>query len=116
MTVYHFQKAPLRGDPTGVVLFQDAILSRLAPVNDAVTGVPLPASKLNRQINAEWPSVTSTVPALFYRAGNGVVSQLLPVLGTSPVTVAGAKGGNAALTSLIAALIAAGIPLKDTTT
>lgn len=116
MTVYTFQKPALRGDPSGVVIFADKLLKTAAPINSTVNGAPLPGSKIDKWDNGDWPAFTSTLTPLYYKAGNGTVSTLYPVLGSTTVNVTGSKGANAALTSLIAALIAAGVPINDQTT
>jgi hypothetical protein len=115
MTVYTFQKPALHGDPSGITLCSDKLLRSPAPVFNT-TGAPLPGSKLDRWDNGDWPQFTSTITPLYYRAGNGTVSTLTPVIGSSVVAVTGAKGGNAALASLIAALVQAGVPINDQTT
>jgi hypothetical protein len=115
MTVYTYSKPVSHGEPSGVVVFSDKLCRFPAPVFSAA-GVPLPGSKLDKDASGEWPQFTSTVAPVYVRGGNGTVVSISPQLSfAAPLTVTGSKAGNAALASLITQLIAAGIPIVDST-
>jgi len=116
MTVYTYSKPVSHGEPSGVVIYADKLGRIPAPVNNFTTGAPLPGSKLDKDASGEWPQFTSLIAPVYVRGGNGTVVSISPQLSfAAPLTVTGAKGGNAALASLITQLIAAGIPIVDST-
>ena len=116
MTVFTYSKPVSHGEPSGVVIFSDKACRIPAAVNNATTGAPLPGSKLDKDPAGEWPQFTSTAAPVYVRGGNGTVVTISPQLSFgNPLTVTGSKGGNAALASLITQLIAAGVPIVDST-
>jgi hypothetical protein len=115
MTTYTYSKPYSHGDPSGLVVYLDKTLRIPAPVS--VNGVPASGSKIDRDNNGDFPTFTSTIAPLYVRAPNGGSVALQPQLNfASPLNVTGAKGGNVALGNLITALIAAGVPITDSTT
>jgi hypothetical protein len=83
-----------------------------APVFDT-SGRPIPASQIT-VTGKQIPQFQSTATVLYARDTAGIVETLYPHPFASSPAVTGAKGGNAALTSLIAALAAQGIITDQT--
>lgn len=100
---------------TGETIFADAACTQKASIT-TVAGIPIPNSKIDTGRDGLRPQFVSTLPVVYVRNA-GFVTALYPdIASTAAVVVTGAKGGNAALTSLIAALVAVGIPITDSTT
>lgn len=113
MALNVFQPSPTFGVSGGLALFTDSRLTLRATVYD-LNGRPLPGNVVN-VTGALIPEFQSASGILFFRAGSGEVAALSASGQRSGVVVSGAKGGNAALTSLIAALAQLGIVVDQTT-
>lgn len=104
------------GHQQSAALFTNMTLTARATIADALTGRTIPGAQLDLGPDGLWPLFTSPSTVLYYRNANGQTVSMVPAVGAaSPVTVTGAKGSNAALGSLVAALIAVGIPIVDGT-
>lgn len=115
MATYTYAPAGQFG-ATGYFLFTDKGLANPATLLDA-NGNPLPSNQVNLNGDGTWPTVQSTASPLWFVDEEGTKIQINPGLGYgAPVAVTGAKGSNAALGSLIAALISVGVPITDQTT
>lgn len=101
---------------TAVTVYTDAACSLPANILDATNRV-IPGGKVDIAPDGRLPLFYGPdgVSVLYARAPYGVVTTLHPeTIGAAP-TVTGAKGGNAALTSLLGALSAAGVVTDATT-
>jgi hypothetical protein len=98
------------GHATAVTVYNDAACTTPANILD-VTNRVIPGAKVDVSPDGRLPLFygPDAVSVLYARAPYGVVTTLHPeTVGAAP-TISGAKGGNAALTSLIGALSAAGV-------
>jgi len=96
------------------VLYVDPACTVPATVT-ALNGAPIPDSVV--VAGRDGASFQSASSPLYTPAADGTATVLNPALNfATPSAVTGAKGANAALGSLITALIAVGIPITDQTT
>lgn len=103
------------GKQSSAVLYLESGCKNLAPITD-VNGKAIPKSTIAAS-GGLWPFYVSPATALYYRDAANVVVTVLPSIGSSTAQiVTGSKTTGAAVTSLIAALNALGIPLTDSTT
>jgi len=79
-------------------------------------GAPVPGSKLDLGTDGQLPLFQGpdTITVLWAKAGYGTPFSLHPAATVSLPIVTGAKGGNAALTSLLAALAVEGVIVDQT--
>lgn len=102
---------------TSAVLYADPACTALADVQ-YIGGAPIPGSKIDADATGSLPLFLgpSGATVVYTRTPSGQVETLYPnVSGAASVNVTGSKGANAALTSLIAALVAQGL-ITDSTT
>ena len=113
MTAFTYS-LPGSTDGLTAVLYVDPACTVPAAVTQ-LNGAPIPDSVVVAgRDGASFQSVSSP---LYTPAPDGAVAVLSPALNfAAPSAVTGAKGSNAALASLIAALIAVGVPITDQTT
>ena len=102
----------------GEIIYTDAACTQKATILTPA-GVPIPNSHIVavEGLRPFFTCATNTV--LYVKTDGGNVETLYPTDDPSTATavaVTGSKGSNAALTSLIAALIAVGVPITDSTT
>lgn len=112
MALNIFAPEPTYGNAGGVPLYTDAKMTQRASLFD-LTGRPLPGNMLN-VTGAFIPEFQASNSVLYLRAASGDVVQLFANDKRTAPTVTGAKGGNAALTSLMAALVQLGIVVDQT--
>lgn len=111
-TFPHERVAPLA--TTGETIYADPACTQRATIT-TLAGVPIPNSKIDTGRDGLRAQFICALPVVYVR-NSGAVTPLYPDIASSTsVAVTGSKGGNAALTSLIAALIAAGVPITDST-
>jgi hypothetical protein len=101
---------------SSVAVYTDSAGHSLATIT-TVAGAPVPGSRINVGLDGLMPEFLGPagVTVLYGKTAAGVVFVLHPQLAVNPATVTGSKGSNAALTSLMAALNAAGIVVDATT-
>ena len=102
----------------GEIVHTDAACTQKATILTP-DGVPIPNSHLVAVDGLRPYFTCATNTVLYVRTASGNVETLYPTDDPSTaaaVAVTGSKGSNAALTSLIAALIAVGVPITDSTT
>lgn len=98
----------------GVPVFTDTKCTSRAQLFDSA-GLPLRGNALELPSTGRIPLFQANASVLYVRDCTGAVITLDPSAQRTAVAVTGAKGGNAALTSLIAALSQAGIIVDQTT-
>lgn len=96
----------------GVKLFLDFNLTQRASLFD-LNGKPLPGNVLNIT-GATMPEFQSSASVLYVANAAGETIAIAPHAQRTAVVVTGSKGANAALTSLMAALVQLGL-VVDTT-
>lgn len=96
-----------------VKVYVDSAFSQRASLFD-INGVPIANNTLNIPNSGTLPEFQATQSILYLRLNDNTPLALLPSSQRTASTVTGAKGGNAALTSLIAALVAQGLIVDQT--
>lgn len=103
------------GRQQSTVVYLEPACKNVAPITDTF-GRVIPNGQISAS-NSSWPLFLSAASVLYYRdASNNVVTMLPAVTASVAQIVTGSKATGAAVTSLIAALKALGIPLTDSTT
>ena len=98
-----------------LMIFTDPGCTEPALIIDVVSGDPLPGSQVTVRADGVIPLFTCAAPTVF-TTYNGITQQLYPnIAAGAPLTVTGSKSSGAAFTSLVAQLVAAGIPIVDAT-
>jgi hypothetical protein len=102
------------------IVYTDPGCTELAPIT-TLAGTPIPGSEIVVGDNALWPLFLCPAPSVYIHDTAGSVIQWYPVaLGTGGTTqpatvISGSRSTGAAMTSLIAALIAGGANISDGT-
>lgn len=101
---------------SGITVFTDQACTRVASIT-SLTGVPYPNGRIDVGSDDLLPEFIGPAGAtvLYAKTAGGVPFVMHPAPITTVPTVTGAKGGNAALTSLMTALAASGIVVDATT-
>ena len=97
-----------------IPVFVDARLTVRATLFDE-HGNPLPHNQLTIPDSGMLPNFSANATVLYVRADDGTVRELFSNVARTMIPVNGSKGGNAALTSLMAALAQLGIVVDQTT-
>ena len=104
-------------DQQSWVVYLDPAATQLAPVFDAVSGVPLAGSVIVASQEHLWPLFTCPGALVLYAYdATGRIVAVQAIVGAGPsITVTGSKSSGAAMTSLLAALVALGVSVTDGT-
>lgn len=115
MTLLSYSKPRLDNDPGSLTVYADAACT--VPLQITVNGSAAPDGLLQPNPDGSWPVFQTSASPVYVLSSDNTPTMLTPELSYSaPGAVTGAKAGNAALASLIGALIAIGVPLTDQTT
>lgn len=112
MALNIFPPSHTYGNAGGVALYADSKLTQRASLFD-LNGRPLQGNVLN-VTGAFMPEFQAPNSVLYLRASGGDVVELFASGPRTAPIVTGAKGGNAALTSLVSALAQLGIVVDQT--
>lgn len=93
----------------------DPACTILAPIMTAGSSQLIPGSVIAATPNGLIPFFSSSAYTLYALDATGRVITLSPVIGGTPVTVTGSRSSGAAVSNLIAALVAQGLPFTDGT-
>jgi hypothetical protein len=105
------------GKQQSATIYLDAGLTRRAPITDA-NGNTIASAQIAADDDHLWPIFQSAASVVYYRNANtGKVETMRSagIAAGTTISITGSRGGNAALASLIAGLIAAGVPITDNT-
>lgn len=86
-----------------------------APIVNPVNGAPIPGSILIATPDGLWPQYACAAPILYALDNTGRIITINPIIGGPAITVTGSRSTGAAVTSLIAALVAQGLNIVDGT-
>ena len=112
MALNTFAPSHTYGNAGGLALYADSKLTQRATLFD-LNGRPLQGNVLN-VTGAFMPEFQASNSVLFLRASSGDVVELFASGQRTAQIVTGAKAGNAALTSLVAALAQLGLIIDQT--
>lgn len=104
-------------DQQSWVVYLDPAATQLAPVFDAITGAPLPASTIVASQEHLWPLFSCPgVGTLYAYDATGRIVTIQSIVGAgAAITITGSRSTGAAVTSLIAALASLGVSVVDGT-
>jgi hypothetical protein len=115
MPVFPSVRAPVGG--LHETIYTDPKCQQSKAAITDLNGIPIPQSRVMRDPSGLMSQFIYAGTVCYSRGENGNIRALYPDIGSQlPITVTGSKGANAALTSLIAALVSLGIPIVDGTT